>query len=112
MKRRFKQQLTLQDRLAAWAKQVREQAAALDPGPEKDALLAKVVQAETASQLDRLTGSSSLPPSRGRPLGDRVALWQNTALEVTFGPYATRRLTWQIDLLERCRARPASLGSR
>ena len=44
-RRRFKQQLTLQDRLSAWVKQVKEDAARLPPGPERDALLKKARQA-------------------------------------------------------------------
>jgi hypothetical protein len=51
-RRRFKQQLSLQDRLTAWAKEVREQAATLPPGPEREALLEKASQADTASHLD------------------------------------------------------------
>jgi hypothetical protein len=36
-RRRFKQQLTLQERLTAWSKEVLDQAAKLSPGPERDA---------------------------------------------------------------------------
>jgi hypothetical protein len=50
-RRRFKQQLTLQDRLSAWVKQVKEDAARLPPGPERDALLKKARQAELANHL-------------------------------------------------------------
>ncbi len=41
---------TLEDRLVAWARKVREQADAMKPGPQKDALLKKASQAETAAR--------------------------------------------------------------
>jgi hypothetical protein len=50
--RRFKQQLSLQDPLSAWAREVREQADKLRPGPERDMLLTKARQADTASHLN------------------------------------------------------------
>jgi hypothetical protein len=62
-RRRFKQQLTLQDRLSAWAKEVREQADKLRPSPERDMLLRKAEQADTASQLNDWVNS----PSPQRP---------------------------------------------
>jgi hypothetical protein len=43
---RFKQQLTLQDRLSAWGKLLQEQANQLRPGPERDALVRKARQAD------------------------------------------------------------------
>jgi hypothetical protein len=45
-RRRFKQSLTLQDRLIAWSGKVREQAGALPSGPHRDELLKKARQAE------------------------------------------------------------------
>lgn len=51
-RRRFKQQFTLQDRLAAWSQEILAQAAALPPGPERDALIKKTRQAEVASHVD------------------------------------------------------------
>ncbi|WP_426615776.1 hypothetical protein [Bradyrhizobium sp. McL0616] len=59
-RRRFKQQLTLQDRLAAWSKEIHEQAAILPPGPERDALLKKARQADVASHLDDWAKSPGL----------------------------------------------------
>jgi hypothetical protein len=50
--RRFKQQL-LQDRLAALAGKIREQAAPLQLGPEKDGLLRKASEAEIASEVEK-----------------------------------------------------------
>ena len=60
---RFKQELTLQDRLAAWSNEVLEQAAKLPPGPEKDALIKKARQATVACNLDDWASAPSLPPS-------------------------------------------------
>jgi hypothetical protein len=61
-RRRFKQNISLQDRLSAWAKTVRNQAAQLPPGPEREALLKKASQADTASQLDQWANSTGLQP--------------------------------------------------
>jgi hypothetical protein len=44
-------QLTFVDRLTAWADGVRERAATMAPGPEQDALLKKIVQADQATEL-------------------------------------------------------------
>jgi hypothetical protein len=51
-RRRFKQQLTLQDRLNAWSKQLKEQAEALPPGRARDALAKKARQADVANHMD------------------------------------------------------------
>lgn len=59
-RRRFKQQITLQDRLSAWATQVREQADKLRPGPERDALIRKARQADVATHLDDWAKSPGL----------------------------------------------------
>jgi hypothetical protein len=58
--RRFNQQLSLQDRLSAWAKAVRKQADKLRPCPERDMLLRKARQAETASHLQDWANSPGL----------------------------------------------------
>jgi hypothetical protein len=62
--RRSKRQVTLQDRIIAWAKEVREQAAKLPPGPERDTLLTKVRQAETAMHLEDWANSPALQPPK------------------------------------------------
>jgi len=59
-RRRFKQFLSLQDRLSAWAEQVRGQANHLPPGPERDALLKKARQADTAAHLGEWANSPGL----------------------------------------------------
>ncbi len=61
-RRRFKQETTLQDRIIEWAKGVRLQAARLPPGPERDELLKKVRQAETAIHLGDWANSPGLQP--------------------------------------------------
>ena len=61
-RRRFKQNLSLQDRLTAWAEAVREQANQLPPGPDRDRLLAKASQADTAAHLDEWANSPGLQP--------------------------------------------------
>lgn len=63
-RRRFKQQLTLQDRLSAWAKQLQEQAATLKPGPERDAFVKKARQADVAGHLDDWARSPGLQPPK------------------------------------------------
>jgi hypothetical protein len=62
MRRRIKQKLSLKDRLASWAKEVQVQADALPPGAERDALLKKARQADTASHLDDWANSAGLQP--------------------------------------------------
>lgn len=61
-RRRFKQKLSLQERLALWLKEVAETADALPPGPERDALMQKVQQADVAGRLDGLTKSPGPRP--------------------------------------------------
>jgi hypothetical protein len=63
-RRPFKENISFQDRLAAWAKQTREQAAKLSPGAERDALLKKARQAATAAHLDDWANSSGLQPPK------------------------------------------------
>jgi len=63
-RRRFKHLITLQDRIIAWTKEVRAQAAALPPGPDRDTLLKKVRQAETALHLEDWTNSPGPPPPK------------------------------------------------
>jgi hypothetical protein len=48
-RRHIKHATTFQDRLATWSKQIRQQAAALPPGPERADLLRRAQQADTAS---------------------------------------------------------------
>jgi hypothetical protein len=63
-RRRFKQKISLQDRLAAFAKDVREKASLLPPGIEKDDLLRRARQADTASHLNEWANSPGLQPPK------------------------------------------------
>jgi hypothetical protein len=63
-RRRFKQSISFHDRLTTWANQVLEQANSLPPGPERDALLKKASQADTASHLDDWANSPGLQPPK------------------------------------------------
>ncbi|OKO79971.1 hypothetical protein [Bradyrhizobium sp. NAS96.2] len=63
-RRRFEQTQTLRDRLASYAQQARELAAALPPCPKKEDLLCKARQADTASHLNEWVSSPGLQPPR------------------------------------------------
>jgi hypothetical protein len=64
-RRRFKQSVSLKDRLAAWAKQVRVEADLLPLGPQRDELLAKARQADAACRLsDWVNSTGSQQPTR------------------------------------------------
>lgn len=61
-RRRFKQTQSLQDRLAIFAKDARDKAEALPDGPEKEDLLKRARQADTASHIDEWANSTGLQP--------------------------------------------------
>jgi hypothetical protein len=63
-RRRFKQVTTLQDRIAEWAAGIREQANKMQPGPQRDELLRKLRQAETAMHLEDWANSPGLQPTK------------------------------------------------
>lgn len=63
-RRRFKQQTTLQHRISEWAIGVREQAARMQPGRERDELLNKLRRAETAMHLQEWANSPGLQPPK------------------------------------------------
>jgi hypothetical protein len=63
-RRRFKQKLSFQDRLASFAKTARKAAALLPPGAEKDELLRKALRADTAAHLSEWSDSPGLKPSK------------------------------------------------
>ena len=63
MRRRyFKNKLSFPDRLAKVAKRFREEAETKPPGPERDGLLRKAHQADTAAHLDQWVSSPGLRP--------------------------------------------------
>jgi hypothetical protein len=61
MPSRRKKSAPLQERLTEWADRVRERAIQLPPGPEREALLKKVRQADTAAQLDEWAPGQQVP---------------------------------------------------
>lgn len=63
-RRRSKQTVSFKDRLILWAQKVREDAADLRPGPEKELLLKKARQADTAAHLDDWVNSPGLQPPK------------------------------------------------
>ena len=63
-RRRFKQTLTFPDRLKNFADYLKAKAAELRPGPERDALLKRARQAETASHIDEWANSPGLQPPK------------------------------------------------
>ena len=64
MRRRFKQELPFKDRLTAWATAVRDKAALLPPGSQRDELMKKISQADAAAEMERWMGSTELQPPR------------------------------------------------
>jgi hypothetical protein len=63
-RRRFKQTISLKDRLASFAEEIREKASRLRPGPERDALLKRASRADTASHIDEWANSPGLQPPK------------------------------------------------
>ena len=63
-RRRFKQILSLQDRIAEWAASVRDQINGMSPGPERDEPIKKLRQAETATHLEKWANSPGLQPPK------------------------------------------------
>jgi hypothetical protein len=59
-RRRFKQTESLEERLAEEAKQLREQAQLLPPGPLRENVLRKARQAETGSRMSEWLRSPGL----------------------------------------------------
>ena len=61
-RRRYKNTLTFPDRLAKEADRFRQEAEAKPPGQERDELLRKARQAETAAHIDQWISSPGLRP--------------------------------------------------
>jgi hypothetical protein len=57
---RFKQTSSLHDRLASFAKEMRDKASLMPPSPEKDHLLKKASRADMASDIDDWANSAGL----------------------------------------------------
>jgi hypothetical protein len=58
--RRSDDQGTIQERLSAWAEQLRAKAAQLPPGPERDELLMKAREADMGAHIDGWINSHDL----------------------------------------------------
>lgn len=61
---RFKRAASLKDRLTSFAKDVREKASRMPSGPERDDMLKKASQAETAAHLNDWVNSPGLQPPK------------------------------------------------
>jgi hypothetical protein len=61
-RRRHKQTISFKDRLADWAGKIREQAAQLPPGAEREEMLKRASLADTAAHLDDWATSPGLQP--------------------------------------------------
>jgi hypothetical protein len=61
-RRRVKQTLSLEERLAEEARRLREQAKTLPPGTERDEIIRKARQAETGSHMTEWLTSPGLRP--------------------------------------------------
>jgi cell division protein FtsB len=64
IRRRFKQCVSLNDRLRTFADQLKAKAEELRPGPERDALLKRARRADTASHIDEWADSPGLQPPK------------------------------------------------
>jgi hypothetical protein len=62
LRRRFKQTVSLEERLSEEAKRLREEAKSLPPGPQRETLLRKARQAETSSHVSEWLRSPGLRP--------------------------------------------------
>jgi len=63
-RRRFKQTVSLQDRISSFAETARKVAALLPPGAERDVLLRKARQADTAANITDWVNSPGLQPPK------------------------------------------------
>ena len=62
--RHIKQTISLKERLASFAKEVRTKASQLPPGVERDTLLKKASRADTAAHLEEWANSPGLQPPK------------------------------------------------
>ena len=63
-RRRFKQTVSLEDRLAEEARRLREEAELLPHGPVRDAAIRRARQAETGSHMSEWLRSHGLQPPK------------------------------------------------
>jgi hypothetical protein len=57
-------QSTVQERVSAWAAQLRAQAAQLPPGPKRDGLLMKAREADMSARINGWINSRGLQPPK------------------------------------------------
>jgi hypothetical protein len=69
LRRRFKQTLSLEERLSEEAKRLREEAKSLPPGPQQEALLRRARQAETGSHMSQWLRTPELQDYRAFVVG-------------------------------------------
>src|SRR5580704_17184845 len=70
-RRRFKQNITLKDRLTAWADEVRERAKKLPPGPERNALLKESKSGRSSVSFGRLGQFAGTTAAKVSAIGHR-----------------------------------------
>ena len=63
-RRQFKQTISLKERLASFAKEIREKARLMPPCREREELLKRASRADTASHLDDWANSPGLQPPK------------------------------------------------
>lgn len=63
-RRRLKQTESLKDRLASFAKEIRDKASLMPPCREREQLLKRASRADTASHLDDWANSPGLQPPK------------------------------------------------
>ena len=61
-RRRFKQTISLADRLMEKVEQLRQQLSELPPGPERDSVARRIRQCETAAHIEDWLRSPGLQP--------------------------------------------------
>jgi hypothetical protein len=61
---RFEQSIPLKDRLSAFIRAMRERAALIPPGPEREEMLKKAKRAEAAQEIEDWANSSGLQPPK------------------------------------------------
>nr|WP_271671166.1 hypothetical protein [Bradyrhizobium sp. CCBAU 51627] len=61
-RRRFKQTVSLEERLSREAERLRDEAKSLPPGPQREDAIRRARQAETASHMSEWLRSSELRP--------------------------------------------------
>jgi hypothetical protein len=66
------QKPTLTDRLSEFARNARDEAKTLEPGPERQALLEKARKAEAASEIEAWANSSGAQKPKPRPVFPRA----------------------------------------